>query len=196
MDRQLDRSIVGLLGELLFLQKVVGADPRLLPAWLGPTKARHDFRRGSSAVEVKTTLRSNARDRRVHVSDIDQLEPPEGGQLHLYLARLERAMSGPISAKGLSEEISSKLLEADVSTFWSLLSDFESGPDWAAGFELREEIAYSVKPGFPCLTKGHLITNQLDTGVARVSYDLSLEAATAFECPIDAAIRSLIGAGA
>lgn len=187
-------SAVGLLGELIVLRRLVERDPRLISAWTGPSGARHDFRRGSAAVETKTTVRSEARGRTVRIADIDQLEPPEGGTLYLYLVRLEQAMSGKLSLASVVDQIMARLESAEADAFRRLVAEMHDGRNWDAPFELREELAYEVRDGFPSLTSAKLAKGQLDAGVSRVGYDLALESAAAFEVATAAAIDSLCGA--
>lgn len=184
------RSVVGLIGELLVLRRLVQRNPALISSWTGPSGARHDFRRGNAAIETKTTVRSEARGRLVRISDIDQLEPPENGTLHLYLVRLEQAMAGTLSVASLVEQIMSCLATSEATAFRQVLGDNESRGSTTT-FELREEVAYRVRDGFPSLTKARLVGSKLDAGVSHVCYDLALEGAAAFEVPVMTAIESL-----
>lgn len=72
---------VGLLGELLFLQKLISRRGLgMLDAWIGPTAEPHDFRADSHEFEVKTTLSP----RRIHtINGAEQLVPSRGCDLYL-----------------------------------------------------------------------------------------------------------------
>lgn len=185
-------STVGLVGELVVLRRLVEIDPELISAWVGPSGARHDFRNGKSALEVKTTLRSEAKGRTVHISDIDQLDAPEGGNLHLYLVRLERAMGGSLSVASLVDGIKSRLNSDQVQLFHACLGHADS-ERWAASFEIREQIAYRVEEGFPRLSTSMLVGRELPAGVGRISYSVSLEVADEFQVPIQSAVDALAG---
>jgi hypothetical protein len=186
-------SAVGLVGELLFLKRLVSRDPVLLDAWTGHTGARHDFRRDKAAVEIKTTLRSMARGRTVRISDIDQLDAPEGGSLHLHLFRLERAMGGAISLKGLAREILDALEPEGAERFQAVINEKELDEEAGlASYELREEFVYHVVAGFPSLTSAKLSGESLDVGVSHVTYDLALEAAANFVVGSDESLRAIL----
>lgn len=194
-DRQkVHPPALGLVGELIVLRRLLATDQSMLAAWTGPSGGRHDFRRGSAAIEVKATLRSDARGRSVRISDLDQLEPPSGGTLHLYLVRLERAMEGVISIRSLVNEIAAGLSPASREAFGSLIAGMDiEDADYITCFELKEEVVFSVAEGFPCLTGAKLSLQKLDPGVSKVTYDLALEAAQGFEVPREAAIDCLAG---
>ncbi|MBK6456063.1 MAG: PD-(D/E)XK motif protein [Gemmatimonadetes bacterium] len=70
---------IGLLGELLFLERLmsrIGSDA--VDAWMGPLAEPHDFRVGSREYEIKTTTASH----RVHtVHGTEQLVPSLGCSL-------------------------------------------------------------------------------------------------------------------
>lgn len=187
-------SLVGMLGELILLRQLVGEGGNLLEAWTGPGGARHDFRLANVAVEVKTTLRSEARGRTVCISDIDQLQPPDHGRLFLCLVRLERAMAGTISMAALASEVEQQLNDEGRAVFRRTLQDYRGTDDWFSRFELKEQVEYEVRPGFPCLTAARLKLGQLDPGVSKVRYDLALEGAAAFEVPPGSAVAALVGA--
>lgn len=186
-------TTVGLVGELWLLRELVRRESSMVFAWSGPKGARHDFRRGPVAVEVKTTVRSEVRDRRVRISDIDQLDPPTDGSLYLCLVRLEQAMEGSLGVASLVEEIRACLSPAGVIAFEECLASLGE-LDGRARFELREEVVYHVQDSFPRLTTAKLTSGVLDPGVSHVSYDLSLETARNFEVPIEAALEALLGA--
>lgn len=184
------RSLIGLVGELVVLRELVEYQPSLISAWTGPAGSRHDFRTGSVAAEVKTTLRSQSKDRTVKISDIDQLDPPVGGSLYLWLVRLEQAMNGALSVTALAADIRTHLDPAGESVLDGCLQKWD-GQDWSKPFELREVKAYHVRDGFPRLSASMLSRGSLDPGVSNVSYSLSLESACSFEVPVNVAIEAM-----
>lgn len=178
-------TALGLIGELLVLAKLVELDPSLISAWTGPLGARHDFRRGDVAIETKTTLRSEARGRAVRIADIDQLEPPEGGRLYLYLVRVEQAMDGALSIRSLADRVAGLLGASEAMAFRKTLEEYLGHSSAEGRFQLNEEVAYRVDDGFPRLTRPRLALGRLDPGVEHVTYVLRLEGATAFEVSVD-----------
>lgn len=186
-------TTIGIVGELWVLRELVRREPSMVFAWSGPKGARHDFRRGVVAMEVKTTLRSEARDRRVRISDIDQLDPPADGSLYLCLVRLEQAMDGSLGVTSLVEDIRACLTPDGAVAFEECLASLGE-LDGTSRFELREQVAYHVQGSFPRLTTEKLTSGALEPGISHVSYDLSLEIARDFEVPIDTAFEALLGA--
>lgn len=78
-------ELLGLFAELWFLAywllPKVGAE-RAVERWRGPFGARHDFEWQGKSIEVKAT--SSTRGRIHHINGIEQLAPPENGELLLF----------------------------------------------------------------------------------------------------------------
>lgn len=185
---------IGLLGELIALRAMVTSSPGLADAWMGPSKGRHDFRRGNVAVEVKTTLRSAASGRTVRISDLDQLEPPEGGRLFLHLIRLENVQNGDLSIDRLVEEIGRHLDSTTLANFERTILSMEVAPLAARRtYSLRESATFEVRQGFPAITRSHLIGGCLVPGVTKVSYNLALENAAEFQTSFDEVMTAMRG---
>ncbi len=71
-------SAVGILGELILLERLLKIDSGSWKAWAGPLDGRHDFRAGPHAIEVKASTRSQKKS--VQISALDQLAEPPGGK--------------------------------------------------------------------------------------------------------------------
>lgn len=144
-------NLAALVAELLVLEEIVARDPGTpLSVWAGPGGARHDFRRGDVAIEVKSTLSHTAR--RVSINGIDQLEAPAGGRLTLAWHRLERVAGGPHSVFGLADRIIAA--GAPAGQLYGLLEQAGSPPflrdaHEAVRFDLRERGFFSVDDDFP-----------------------------------------------
>jgi hypothetical protein len=93
----------GLIGELVILERLTSMRPAALDGWTGPIGQRHDFRRRDIAIEVKTSLRSDAS--RVAIHGSEQLLPPSDGHLHLAHVRLEPVDGGALSVAALHRAI-------------------------------------------------------------------------------------------
>ena len=169
-------KLAGLVGELLVVKEIVAADPgRRIDVWAGPTGGRHDLRRGTTALEVKTTLSHT--ERRTTVHGIDQLEPP-AGNLSLVLTRLEPVADGPLNVVDLAEDIIG--LGAPARDVYERMTRSGSPAGSAehhraVTFALREQLWYAVDNGFPRLTKASLIDGTLPDGVKDVTYDIDLD---------------------
>ncbi|MFK4056817.1 PD-(D/E)XK motif protein [Brevundimonas sp. NPDC046655] len=82
----------GLFGELLFLERLIGASvPDAVATWVGPDRQAHDFRRGDDEFEVKTT----GGQLRIHrINGQGQLNPSVGCRLFLVSMQTGDAGSG------------------------------------------------------------------------------------------------------
>lgn len=185
-------EVVGLVGELMFLVRVIEA----FDAWCADSTERHDFRRGNCAVEIKTTLRSATSGQVIHISAIDQLDPPAGGQLYLHVIQLEEVVSGAITISGLIAEVASRV---DATRLVRLRARVERAglpPDgsYEKAFEVLGRTTYEVRPEFPRLTRSRLTSQQLDPGVRSVQYDLDLAACRLFMVADEAAIEGVLRA--
>jgi len=77
-------EIMGLFGELWFLYKWLLPyleNFEAIKRWRGPFSSRHDFEWKGKSVEVKSTTNVQSRVHKIH--GIDQLSPPENGDLFL-----------------------------------------------------------------------------------------------------------------
>jgi hypothetical protein len=170
-DRQ-----AALFGELLVLLDVVRADPeRRIDCWVGPTGARHDFRRASGAIEVKTTRAHTAR--RVMIHGEDQLEPPDKGTLHLHVVRLEHVPDGGQSVASLVDEIMSLGVRAEA-VFDALMNAGVPLTDLAATadttFEILDRLTVPVDDALPRIVPATFATGARPAGVVELSYVIDL----------------------
>jgi hypothetical protein len=178
------RELAALIAELLVLEEIVSRNALgSLTVWAGPGGARHDFRRGSAAIEVKSTLSHTAR--RISVNGIDQLEEPADGSLTLAWHRLERVEDGPHSVFGVADRIIAA--GAPAGQLYGLLEQAGSPPSLreaheAVRFDLRERELFAVDTGFPRIIPASF-PGGLPTGVDDFRYAVELP------CP-DAALAS------
>jgi hypothetical protein len=78
---------IGLWGELFILRLMIGAS-QPLSCWVGPQGEPHDFRLGTTEMEIKTTRNLH----RIHIiSNLDQLSPSAGRRLFLISLQTEPA---------------------------------------------------------------------------------------------------------
>lgn len=170
-----DVSVIGLLGELLVLQRLARVDPiAAMECWEGPQGGRYDFRASRRAIEVKTTIRRDAYCVPIH--GIGQLEIPEGGTLILAFVRLEPASGGALSIVGLVQ----RLIDSGVSevrlrdAIASIGLDDLASDAARLSFEIREFRIYRVLPGFPRIVAGTFADGRVPDGVMDVGYTIDL----------------------
>lgn len=176
-------EIRGLFAELHILRllyKDTLTQSAAVDAWCGPDNSHQDFIFSNRAIEVKSL---SGRERSAfRISSEDQLESLSD-ELFLLVQRL---ISQPDTGSGLSlnnmvELIDSELTDADAIEQFSdkltgmgyvPLGEYDTPRFIASGFQ-----GYRVTDGFP-----RLIRSELPIGIAKVSYEVLLEAVAPFSC--------------
>ncbi|GAA0770993.1 hypothetical protein GCM10010203_47360 [Actinomadura yumaensis] len=174
---------VGLIGELLVLERLVGTDPALLDSWKAPDDGLHDFERAGHGLEVKTGIGASTV---IHVSSLDQLDSAGMGRLDLVHVRLVEDLSGRtlgdilaaldamFGDEGRRRQFANGLLRR------GLMPDDEIARSRPM-VRSRSLEAYLVGETFPRLTR-----NLVPMGITEATYGLDLRAITAHAVDIDA----------
>ncbi|HEY4301266.1 MAG TPA: PD-(D/E)XK motif protein [Candidatus Didemnitutus sp.] len=175
---------VGLFAELWFFSRwmVPAAGPAAAATrWRGPLRSRHDFEWIGRSVEVKGS--SIVRNHLCHVNGLDQLEPPENGELLLFALRIRDEAGAAHVLPQLITECRA-LLAADRDA----LAVFETAllqTDYSAAHEadyaqtrwrVVDERLYRVDENFSRLRPSHFPSG-LPPGVSEVGYTLDVSAA-------------------
>lgn len=174
-------ELVGLFAELWFLSVWLVARVGTSEAsqrWKGPFGGRHDFEWRRRSVEVKATTSTRGR---IHtINGLDQLVPPEGGELFLFSMRL-REEAGATNTLPTVVASARKLLEGDAES----LDHFESGlarvgyspahDDDYAKIPLRiiDERLFAVRDDFPKLT-AESFYGGVPPRIERIQYEINL----------------------
>lgn len=172
---------LGLFAELWFLS--VWLVPRAgtseaVARWRGPFASRHDFEWAGRSVEVKAATSTRGRIHRIN--GLDQLKPPEQGELLFFSLRLREEA-------GATNSLSSIILacraqfEQDIdslSRLESALSQVGYSPahdEEYAKLHLRivDEALFNVRDDFPRITATELKVG-IPPGVERVEYQINL----------------------
>ncbi|MGO7585956.1 PD-(D/E)XK motif protein [Rhizobium ruizarguesonis] len=168
-------KLCGLIGELVVLEKLTAELPTALEGWTGPIGQRHDFRRRDIALEVKTSLRSDAS--RVIIHGPEQLLPPSDGRLYLAHVRIEPVSDGPLSVAELHREIiehgaDEVILDERLAELGCRDPDAE---EWnTMSFALEGIDIYTLSPGFPSITPASFSESVLPVGVVGLIYEIDL----------------------
>ena len=175
------QKAIGLVGELLVLRDLLARSSDAWRAWVGPHGARHDFRAGPVALEVRTTTR--AQTRTIEVSALDQLLEPDAGRLFLVHQVLETDAGGIIAIPALVDSLMA--VASDPMALTELLREVGYEPElahrWADyRWSQLETAVYRVEAGFPRLTPRELQPAELPVGVSHFRYRVDLAAAQAF----------------
>lgn len=176
-------EVRGLFAELTFLLELLDQPVPVttaLEAWLGPDRSHQDFIFGNTAVEIKSL--SGAERSTVRISSEDQLESLNDA-LFLRIYRLSNLpdATGARSLNAIVAAVQTQLGEAEaIETFDRKLvaHGYAPLPDYdAPTFVIGNIVTYRVRDAFP-----RLIRSQLSTGIAKVAYDIKLEAIAQYEC--------------
>jgi len=174
-------ELIGLFGELWFLLfwllPGVGA-VQAVQRWRGPFGARHDFEWQGKSIEVKAT--SSTRGRIHLINGIEQLLPPENGELLLFSLRLREEAGAAYTLPGLIATCRS-LFESDSDS----LSRFEIGlartgysPAHDEEYDklflrVAEEALFAVRDNFPRITENTFAAG-IPVGVEAFTYEINL----------------------
>ena len=179
-----EKTIVGLIGELLTLIEALEVNSAAVSAWHGPNSDRHDFRAGRITIEVKTSLGADGS--KIHINGIRQLEVGDNDSLLLRHVRVEPDPNGDLTVPALVERAGVYISE--LGEFEDKLAKLGYTDDvresWEASrYRKVTADAYEVRDGFPRLTPSLLNTDWPVSGVSGVSYEVNLGEAA--ECRID-----------
>jgi hypothetical protein len=189
-DRQdgLSRSgIVGLIGELLVLERLLAADTSLLLSWEAPVDGLHDFQSRGHALEVKTGLGPSPT---ITISRLDQLDTTGLRRLDLIHVKLIEAPDG----RTLGDIIASirTIVPGSGPQFNNVLLRRGLLPDDDAArngphVQMRSMDCYAVTDSFP-----RLIRSALPVAIADATYTLDVRALSAFSADTTAALEAFI----
>jgi hypothetical protein len=168
-------KIIGIIGELLILEKVIKMfDETAISTWWGPVRHRHDFEFANSGIEVKTTI--NPHSNEVEIHGLKQLSPDPGRSLYLAHLKLN------LDPQGLNlSDLINRLLTSKVSKFELEEKIGKSGVtkeliDSFTNFKFNGFLAryFLVDDLFPSITQDNLSVDELSR-ISRVSYKIDLK---------------------
>jgi Putative PD-(D/E)XK family member, (DUF4420) len=170
-------KLAAVLGELLLVRDLAAVDAsHAIEAWVGPFRSRHDFRRGNTAVEIKTTQSHTSR--RVTIHGEDQLEQPEGGSLYLHLVRLEHVASSGESVASIADDLFARGVPVDA-VFDALAAEGVPPAELAATadirFDIRERLTIPVDDHTPRIVSGSFVGGARPVGIVDMSYVIDLD---------------------
>lgn len=174
-------KIVGLLAELWFLSHwmIPSVGPiEAVRRWRGPFGARHDFEWPGRSIEVKAS--SSSRGRIHHIHGLEQLEPPEAGDLLLYsvLIREEGGALATlpsliIECKNLLENDADAIIEFETALVRNGYSPAHEDEYNKLSFRISHEALFKVTNNFPRLLNSSIIGG-LPAGIEHVEYEINL----------------------
>lgn len=166
-------EILGLVGELLLLRRLVSASPNLWQGWNGPLGSARDYSWGVVDIEAKASRMAG--ESRLTVNGLDQLEPEEDRELLIYHSILTDNPVGTIDVPGLVNEIRGQI--SDPEGFDTRLASAkylsEQRDLWLEHrFTLHGSHIYRVSEDFPRIRKSDFPDGTLPAGVSKLRYDV------------------------
>lgn len=167
-----DTEIVGLLGELLFMDERMIPEwgvPTALNSWTGPEKTHKDFSTDNVWYEIKTI---NSGKNMVRISSLEQLDSDIEGYLVVYdLEKMSPTFNG-LKLNQLVQKLLHKMGAAYREEFITKLSlyNYDFSPNYDNFvYTVVGCSTYEVKEGFPRLNR-----KDIPTGIDKVQYDINL----------------------
>jgi len=166
-------EILGLVGELLLIRRLVSASPHLWQGWNGPLGSARDYSWGVVDIEAKASRMAG--ESRLTVNGLDQLEPEEDRELLIYHSILTDNPVGTIDVPGLVNEIRGQI--SDPEGFDTRLASAkylsEQRDLWLEHrFTLHGSHIYRVSEDFPRIRKSDFPDGTLPAGVSKLRYDV------------------------
>ena len=175
-------EIIGLFAELWFLYNWLLPHLKNFEAikrWRGPFSSRHDFEWKGKSIEVKSTTNVQSRVHKIH--GIEQLSPPENGDLFLFSLRLREEQGSKMTLPSLIK-LCKDFLGNDIeslSKFENILAIAGYSPLYDKEyskfkFRIVDEKLYKVTKDFPHLERNSFI-NDIPPGVGLIEYSINLD---------------------
>lgn len=169
-NRSVDLRVYDVLGELWTLKYL--AEHGIHAEWNGPDGATYDIDCESFFVEVKSSTARN--NRQITLSNLFQLDPPEGKSLYLVLCQFESSLTG-LSINSLVDDL--EVLGYSRFAINSKLErmGFEKGKTARKRcYIVHAATKYSVDESFPAIRESSFVDGVLPVGVMSISYTITL----------------------
>jgi hypothetical protein len=180
---------IGVIGELIVLERLLATDPHRLTSWQAPVDGLHDFQSNGHALEVKAGLGPSSS---ITISRLDQLDTTGVRRLDLLHVRLIETLDGRLLrdiiaavSDALPDDFSRRSFENAL-----LRRGLLPGDDSARStprVQLRSIDAYAVSDGFP-----RLIRSALPIAITEATYTLEVRAISAFSADTAAVLDGFL----
>jgi len=174
-------EILGLVGELLLLKRLVSASPHLWQGWNGPLGSARDYSWGTVDIEAKASRMAG--ESRLTVNGLEQLEPEEGRDLLIHHSVVTNNPVGTVDVPGLVDEIRGQISDLEGFDTRLVSAGFlsEQRDLWLEHrFTLHGSHIYRVSEDFPRIRKSDFPDGSLPAGVAKLRYDIMLSSCSDF----------------
>lgn len=170
-NKNVDSRAYDVLGELWVLKYL--AEHGEQAEWNGPDGATYDIDCDDYYVEVKSTTARNKR--QITLSNLFQLDPPNGKKLNLILCQFEAASSG-YCINGLIEDLIKLGYGRDILDMKLAKLGLEKGKTARRRFyDLHAATEYTVDDSFPAIRESSFVGGTRPEGVMSISYVVTLD---------------------
>ena len=170
-NKSVDLRVYDALGELWTLNYL--AEHCENAEWNGPDGATYDIDCESYYVEVKSTTARNKR--QITLSNLFQLDPPEGKKLYLVLCQFESSLSG-ISINAMVDKLEalgySRVALNDKLEKLGLEKGMSARK---RNYVLHAATKYTVDESFPAIRETSFVGGVLPSGVMSITYTVTLD---------------------
>lgn len=183
---------IGLIGELVVLERLLAADPGSFPVWQSPVDGLHDFDRSGHALEVKTGLGPSSV---ITISRLDQLDTAGVRRLDLLHVKLTESPGGRC-LRDMIAAISDVLPDDAARRSFSnalLRRGLVPGDETARNtpkVQVRDIDSYQVSDCFP-----RLIRPTVPLAITDATYRIEVRAISAFTTDTDTVLDAFLQGG-
>lgn len=170
-NRNVELRVYDVLGELWALKYL--AEKNIYAEWNGPDGATYDIDCDTCYVEVKSTVMRNKK--QITLSNLFQLDPPNGDKLYLIFCQFETAVSG-MSINSLVNDLerlgySKTVLNTKLETL-----GFEIGKTARKKcYMIHAATKYVIDDFFPAIRNDSFVGGRLPNGVMGITYTITLD---------------------
>lgn len=170
-NKNVDFRAYDVLGELLALKYL--AEHGEQAEWNGPNGATYDIDCNGYFVEVKSTTARNKK--QITLSNLFQLDPPNGKKLYLFMCQFETAQTG-ISINSLVRDLEQLgYSSAGLNEKLSKLGLEKGKTARKRNYIVHAVTKYEVDEKFPAIRPSSFVTGSLPEGVMSITYNVTLD---------------------
>lgn len=170
-NKNIDLRVYDTLGELWTLKYLACKGEHA--EWNGPQGATYDIDCEGFFTEVKSTTARNKR--QITLSNVFQLDPPEGTKLFLVLCQFETALSG-ISINSLVDDLEQLgYSRAALNDKLEKLGLEKGKTARKRCYILHSATKYPIDDSFPVIREKSFVGGKLPRGVMSITYTITLD---------------------
>ena len=169
-----ENQIVGLLGELFFVEQIIKIKNDYWKGWIKPEKII-DYTYSEIDVEIKSSSYSG--EDKITINNLKQLQYIKNRSRYLYYSSFIINPDGELSVPNLVDNILSQIDDKDGFRDKLSLTKYKI-QDKSLWLEKRyshlETIIFKVDENFPRINSDSFKDNKIPDGISKITYDLAL----------------------